>query len=533
MAKSELAKERKDYHGRPYDGKRLRIRDRQPRGRGKNQGVAQQKLGHVCGEKKLLWEYTESAARTPRTRTIMELPDLPPRTFSGISEGDSEEYEDGWKFLPDILLEDVFTMLAPKARHEASQVCQRWYGAFYAPRVWETFTLKERTLTKKRFNLYRGYQREVCPRKTQVCLLRVGSHFKKIVIPPISDFYNLYEFIRVVDSFMGFFEEFPMPMLNTFHFTFACESRGMTGKLVHGTGGKLLEVLKSLLSNMRNMKNLKLNQLLLDEYEITDLINSIAKRSSHSLKYFELLNCSRTPYALHEVSKFENLQKLVISPQHMTEIVLLLLAGMGLTELHLVQDAYTCAFDPVSSEAWKMAKEIAPFLSVTLEVRGDTKSDIAIQPHAPVTTIVYNTPYSKTVPDTVSTAAYYYRNTLESYEQRCLPRVHGPRSFVKRGDSSLLDLVQRCRRIHTLVIRERISTATLLLLAKEGKTLRNLIVRQNALIKKCDWPNQWTDEFYDWLRTSSHSFEATNQEVARIVGPPWRPLSDHEFKYRS
>lgn len=463
----------------------------------------------------------------------MELTDLPPRVFSNISEDDSDGFEDGWKFLPDILLEDVFTMLAPKARHEASQVCQRWYGAFYSPRVWETFTLKERTLTKKRFNLYRGYQREVCPRKTQVCLLRVGAYFKKIVIPPISDFYNLYEFIRVVNSYMGFFEEFPMPLLNTFHFTFACESHGMTGKLVHGTGGKLLEELKSLLSNMRNMKNFKLNQLLLDDYEITDLINAIANRSSDSLKCFELLNCSRVPYALHEISKFENLQQLIISPQHLNELVLLLVAGMGLTELHLVQDAYTCEFDPVPSEAWKMAKEIAPFLSVTLEVRGDTKSDIMLQPHAPVKRIIYNTPHAKTVPDTVSTAAYFYRDTLEEYIQRCLPRVHGSRSFDKRGDFSLLNLLQRCRRIHTLVIRERISTATLLLLAEEGKSLQNLIVRQNALIKKCDWPNQWTNEFYDWLRTSSHSFETTNQEVAKILGPPWKPLSDQEFKCRS
>lgn len=76
--------------------------------------------------------------------------------------------EDGWAYLPMILLEDVFTLLSPKERHQASQVCRQWYDLFYSPRVWETFILLERTLTKKRFNLYKGYQRELCPGKTQV-----------------------------------------------------------------------------------------------------------------------------------------------------------------------------------------------------------------------------------------------------------------------------------------------------------------------------------------------------------------------------
>ena len=80
-----------------------------------------------------------------------------------------EEYEEeGWKELPVILLEDIFVMLTPKQRHQASMVCRPWYEIFYSPRVWETFVLFERTLTRRRFNLYKGYQRELCPRKTQV-----------------------------------------------------------------------------------------------------------------------------------------------------------------------------------------------------------------------------------------------------------------------------------------------------------------------------------------------------------------------------
>lgn len=86
------------------------------------------------------------------------------------NEDEEEEEEDFWAELPTILLEDIFTLLTPKQRHQASMVCRPWYEIFYSPRVWETFVLLERTLTKRRFNLYKGYQRELCPRKAQVRL---------------------------------------------------------------------------------------------------------------------------------------------------------------------------------------------------------------------------------------------------------------------------------------------------------------------------------------------------------------------------
>ncbi len=55
------------------------------------------------------------------------------------------------------------------------------------------------------------------------------------------------------------------------------------------------------------------------------------------------------------------------------------------------------------------------------------------------------------------------------------------------------------------MIRERISSATVLLLAYTGKNLRYFHVRRNAVILRCDWPRnpEWSLEFYSWLRKSS------------------------------
>lgn len=450
-----------------------------------------------------------------------------------LYEYDEEEDDEGWAELPAILLDDIFVMLTPKQRHQASMVCRPWYEIFYSPRVWETFVLLERTLTRRRFNLYKGYQRELCPRKTQVCLMRVGCFFKRIVVTPISDFYNLYEFLRVLASFLGFYTDFPMPLLHTFRFTFACESRGMTGVVIHGTGGKILDELKLLLGNMQSLRHLALNELLLDVLEVPGLLEAAAKQSGDSLHSLELLNCSKVPLAMPEVTQFSQLVKLTLSPQHLSEEVVLLLGGTQLLQLHLLQDAYTCSCEPVSSDAWKLFKEMAPNKRVFLEIQGLTKTPILLQPSAPVRGVVFRTPYHRLTPDLATWLEEYYSKYLEYFVQESLPRAHGSRKFHERADASFLRLIRTCLRLHTLVIRERISLSTLLLIASEGRALRRFIVRENALIKKCEWPRarEWSQEYYRWLKKTSHNYQLAFEEMPVVLKQRWKPSPDRAFKH--
>ncbi|CAG5130249.1 unnamed protein product [Candidula unifasciata] len=447
---------------------------------------------------------------------------------------ESEIEEDGWAYLPVILLEDVFTLLSPKERHQASMVCRQWYDLFYSPRVWETFILLERTLTKKRFNLYKGYQRELCPGKTQLCFRRVGSYFKRIVVTPITDYFNLYEFLRILAAFLQYQEEHglaAMPLLHTFDFTFACASRGDGEVIVHGTGGQILEMIKQLLMRISNLKHLKLNQLLVDETDVPGLFDAMANCFSECLSSLEMLNVTKIPFGLTDLARFRNLVKLTVSPQHLNEEVLILLAGLNLLQLHLVQDAYTCDCEPVSYEAWKLVREMAPWLRVYLEVCGHTRAHLLVQPRAPVYGVFLRTPYSKLTSDLVMSLVEYYSKTLHYFVQENLPRVHGPRGIDARCDSSLLFLVRRCPALHTLVIRERISTSTLILLANEGKNLRTLLVRRHALIKRCDWPQpgMWTKEFYARLRKCALDYDKCIDEVCKLLMRRWRPMTDKQF----
>lgn len=88
------------------------------------------------------------------------------------------------------------------------------------------------------------------------------------------------------------------------------------------------------------------------------------------------------------------------------------------------------------------------------------------------------------------------------------------------------------------VIRERISTATLILLATAANShrerrLKRLYVRRNALLLRADWPrnHEWSDDYFTWLKTSSRSYESTQLEVSRLLDlPQWSALSDQQFK---
>lgn len=437
-----------------------------------------------------------------------------------------------WEELPDILLEEVYCHLTYKQRYYASMVCKHWHDLFYSPRIWENFVFKELTLTRKRFNMFRGYQYELSHHKAQMCLARVGHYFRQITIEPVQDYYNLYGFLTVLAAFLEFFEEYPMPLLESFHFEFCCETRGLSGQIVHGTGGKILDELKRLLNNLRSLESLTLNQLLLDTKEAPGLLESVLNNNAETLKSLEIMNCTKGTYPLFYVGLFPCLNKLTISPQHLSVDVVAMLASSSLTLLCIVQDMYTEATTLIPGETWREIKHMAPQLHVHLEARGHTRQEILFQPRAPVTAIIYSTPYAKVCAHAIITIIEHYRLTLEVYAQVGLPKLHGARGFNERADTLLVMLVRQCRKLRVLAIRERISTATVLVIAAAAPHLQELHVRRNALIKRFDWPKtlEWSDDYYDSLKINARNYDLMEKEVSRLLGFPWKALSDKEYK---
>lgn len=461
-----------------------------------------------------------------------------------------------WDVLPDVILEKIFCLLTLPERYHCSMVCNHWYETFFSPCLWRHLVLNERSFTSRRYVAFKGYQYDrVNFKRIQKYLSVVGHNTRRIKFAPISIFYNLYSFLEVLACFLEFFEDYPMPCLDEFDFTFACESRGADDyqTFITGTGGQILAEIKKLLSNMRGLTRLKLNQLLLDLPDAGDLLTDVVRNSGHSLRVLEILNCTKKTFPLMSIIRFTRLQTLVISTQQLSpELLTELASRTPLETLIIVQDRYTpCSSvqadetenDPpaavdvgrgsISPHVWLQVRQISPKLRVRLECRGQTENDITIQDNAPVSAIVYDTPTFLVKANTVVQITDYYRPFLRVYAHLGLPRSHQPRSFHDRADTLLVLLVRECSNLETLVVRDRISTATLLVISGEGvSSLRRLVVRRNAVILRSDWPRQntWSDEYYSWLGAASRSYEIVEVEMKKRFGPTWKMLSDREFK---
>ena len=106
--------------------------------------------------------------------------------------------------------------------------------------------------------------------------------------------------------------------------------------------------------------------------------------------------------------------------------------------------------------------------------------------------------------------------------------------FIISFSSNLFQILlgRSCPFLDTIVIRDQISSATLILLAHYCRNLSRLIVRKYAIIWKCDWPHNpdWTQPFYNWLRITSGSSQSTVTEISKLLETKWHPLSDEEFE---
>ncbi|XP_029653369.1 uncharacterized protein LOC115226514 [Octopus sinensis] len=460
--------------------------------------------------------------------------DVDERRSTYYSE-DDEELLEGWSAIPDIILEDILSLLSPKHRHQCSMVSRRWYRYFYSSRVWETFTLNDRSFTRKKFNLYLGYQHESDPRKVQLCLARVGSFFKTIIIPPIKDYFNLYEFLRVLGYFLNFFDNYPMPHLKTFHFTFHCEFWEHSGVSIHGTGGDILDKMKKVIGSMKNMKEIHLANLMLDMKDATNFIDPIYTVSGDSLQILSLVNCTNDVFPFPMIAQMSALQKLVISSNNIDDESVLLFAGTQLTEIQIVEDHLTPSSVPISPVTWSFLLEMIPYIRVVLRTLGRLRRDMMQQPGAPVYSVIHENPRSQLRPAVAMQIADLYHKNLELFAQLKLPRVHGSRSFTERIDSNLLMMVKSCPKLHTLIIKERLSTASLLLLVHEAKNLKKLYVRKNALLRKYDWPRlpEWSDSFYRWLKRTSYDINSLEDYISGVLDYRWHPLTDKQFKLLS
>lgn len=456
---------------------------------------------------------------------------------------DENEMSSDWSNLPDLLLEEIFSYLSLGERYYATLVCKSWHRAFYLKRVWENFVVEDETLCRRKFNYYSGWQFVLDHMRAQHCFSRVGRFIKGLEFIPTHNFNNMYQFMTLLIFNIQQSRRFNCDSeyyevgkhITSFKYIFPCNMamRETDDVKLFGTGGQLLKTLKSLLFELDKLKTLRLIDLMLERYEAKHLLDEVLESGSMAVNELCLINVTNTHCPIMHVGLFFNLRVLIISPQNLDDDVLQLLSSTALRHLHIFQSNYSPTTPAAcSAKAWKQLRKDNPKIKVHLRVESSTNGDITFQPNAPVYSVTYRTPKNQITSEKIIAIIDMYKHTLTTFGHELLPKYSCPKSFHNRIDSLLVLMARQCHNLTSLTIREKVSTATILLLAKTAINLRFFDVRRNAVVLKCDWPRnpEWSQEFYEWLKISSRTYESTEKEISQILGYKWTMLCDKSYK---
>jgi F-box protein 39 len=457
---------------------------------------------------------------------------------------DENEMESNWNDLPDLLLEEIFAYLNLRERYYASLTCKGWHQAFYLKRVWSNFQVEDDTLCRHKFNYYSGWTPVLDHARAQMCLSRIGRMIKGLEFKPAHSFNNMYQFMTLLTFNIQQSRQEKKHQLDYFEvgkritslrYKFPCNmaSRDTDDVKLFGTGGQLLKTLKALLYELNTLKTLKLIDLNLERYEAKHLLDEVLESCNMSLKSLCLINISQCHCPILHTGLFFNLKVLIIAPQNLDDDVLQLLSSTALKHLHIFQNNH-CPTTPAccSAKAWKQFRKDNSKIKVHLRLESKTNGDISFQPNAPVYSVTYRSPKNRITSEKLINIVDSYKYTLTTFGHELLPKYTCPKSFNNRIDSLLVLMARQCPNLTSLTIRDKVSTSTLLLLAKTAINLRFFNVRRNAIIQKCDWPRnpEWSDDFYEWLKNSARSYDSTEKEISQILGYRWTMLCDKTFK---
>lgn len=271
--------------------------------------------------------------------------------------------------------------------------------------------MKDKTLTRQKYNYYSGWQNVLDHLKTQQCFTRVGKFIKGLTLRPEYSFNNLFQFMSLlswcmeqkVDAHTGVEDYAGIGLkIKTLDYIFPCNmaySDDPESIKLFGTGGSMLVSLKRLMSNIRCLKVLKLTDLMLERFEAKHLLDEVLDKNAMNLRILHLINVTSTHCPILHVGVFLNLQVLVISPQNIDDDILQLVADGNLKHLCLHQNRYSPAGDGISScsaKAWEGVRKGNPELRVHLSIDSDSPdAEIVMQINAPVYSILYSTPNTK------------------------------------------------------------------------------------------------------------------------------------------
>uniref|UniRef100_A0A914RSL1 Uncharacterized protein n=1 Tax=Parascaris equorum TaxID=6256 RepID=A0A914RSL1_PAREQ len=365
-------------------------------------------------------------------------------------------------------------------------VCSNWYRVFRSNYPWRHFQFRDYIFTRRKFTSHAGWQYAI-------------DHWRlrQLEIVPVTILFNLYEFIRVLTNFSEYYEK--------------------------NTEDRPLEGIRSFIFKWQLHLHERGNQNAKLLYQFDSQLTSLC-----------LINLTKVPRPFLQIGLFLYLEHLTVSPQHLDESVVILVADLRqLKSFIIYQNEKALGASAVSAKAWQ-AFSASNKHTRNMTFAGKSHGDLLIQPNAPVYAIIFENSIGQLTDEIAQEVSVFrvplynrrnfplYSSMLNYYEkelgkgiqicdnystslqyliQKGLERRYRPRQFAMRVDMPAIIIALRCcmqnhfiyaRLLHTfraklklLAVRERISFGTALLLAIISASHKTtLCTRRNALLKR-------------------------------------------------
>ncbi|CAJ0955244.1 unnamed protein product, partial [Mesorhabditis belari] len=455
-----------------------------------------------------------------------------------------ENSEFGWADLPLPLLEQIFEILPIKYKGRAAQACFSWYCALKSDRCWRYFQYKDDIFVRRKFTQHSGWQNHIDHYRIRFLTAKVVTKWHRFEVIPVANLSNMYEFLRTISNFSEYYErnagEEPLSGLRSFRFHWEMliqkaalnqfnrdeSSRQEDQNEKHkpdevrdiGTGGTMLEGIWFFLQHLYGLK--------------------IWLFFNEKLEEFYLLNATLYRKSIMYLGLFLNLRKLVVSPQHIDDDSLILIGDLQyLKTFMLVQTEKTSEERSCSRQAWEKFKESnRKRTKLYLVLSGRCKKEMLIQMGAPVHSIIWENYIGQLTKDLAQQIYSEYFETLTEFIQKGLERKKRENKFSERADIPAVEIMNHCTQLQYFALRERISTATALILALKAKEMCcKLCIRQNALLKRNCWPS--TDFIFygikvsrKWILNICFDYDLTAEKILEITRDTRCIMNDQQYK---
>ena len=287
-----------------------------------------------------------------------------------------------------------------------------------------------------------------------------------------------------------------------------------------------------ILENCAQLRDISLRQpVLWGSVDHHSSLLAMLARPEHSEKVRELVlggvSLDGRDRPLQSLSQFSQLRVLRVRREELSDVLLMHLSTNSLERLTLFQDTDYLGALTYSPGLWHHVLAQKPNFCVSLVLYNLTILRSMFSAQVPLITIVLvdlSTSLTKGILDTI---AHNYHTTLETFVCAKDSKKDYTELNDRRLPASLIDLVRKCTRLHTLVYGFAISSATVLLIASERK-LSQFVISADQLSLEIDEEQLENREpdFTNWLVTNKSSVSSLETEVSYQFGYDWTVAND-------